>query len=74
MSKPKPIKFTRTEGGQWELWVKYCDRDFSRPSDYVPHVHSVLFEDGSIFDTVSGWRPQICTHCWGSGLAVAAAL
>lgn len=41
----KPIKFTDEEGGTWRDW-------FPGPKA----VHSILFENGWVFDTNIGWR------------------
>lgn len=56
-AKPKPVFMTRTEGGPWLPF----DRDVGRES----LVHSILFEDGSVFDAVNGWREGTiyCPKC-----------
>jgi hypothetical protein len=56
MSLPQPVKYTITEGGDWFRWG----------SQKPPHrlIHSILFDDGSIFDAVTGWRPwKSCVQC-----------
>ena len=53
-AKPAPIKYTATEGGDWIEWDAGSKRS----------LHSVMFEDGSVFDSRSGWRPwSTCVHC-----------
>ncbi len=42
--KPAPIKYTKEEGGEWYPW------------EYRQKPFSVMFEDGSIFDPIAGWR------------------
>ena len=52
---PKPVKFERKEGEAWEDWPE-------RGARY--EVHAILFEDGTVFDTVNGWRKfKSCPHC-----------
>lgn len=46
---PKPTHFTQTEG---DRWVKWDDVSVLRQS-----FHAVKFEDGSVFDVRTGWRP-----------------
>lgn len=52
-SKPSPIMFTEEEGGLWRRWNNQA-KDF----------HTVVFEDGTVFDSHVGWRPRkLCPHC-----------
>jgi hypothetical protein len=60
MNKPNPVKFTSIEGGEWMDWEYWHKGDRIR----VDRVHAVLFEDGSVFDALSGWRTmQYCPRC-----------
>lgn len=45
----KPIKFTREQGGTWLPW---------KPNMSGVTVFATMFEDGMIFDPISGWRPS----------------
>lgn len=49
--KPEAIAFTTHEGGLWKAF---------RPGELQPPnvCHSILFEDGYIWDMVNGWRPE----------------
>ena len=47
MTKPAALEVTTKEGGDW---VKF---DGQRGA-----VHSIKFDDGSIWDTVNGWRSK----------------
>lgn len=51
--KPKPIAYTTHEGGGWLTWNDNLD------CKERPHVHAIKFNDGSIFDSVNGWRPDV---------------
>lgn len=42
--KPKTIAVSETEGGEW------------RPFPSGSTIHAIKFDDGSIWDAVSGWR------------------
>lgn len=54
MMRLAPVKYTIEEGGQWYAWVY---RPPQRP-------FAIMFEDGSIFDPIVGWRePHYCSHC-----------
>lgn len=53
--KPKPVKYTMSDGGIWRDWDK---RDPESPG----RVHSIKFDDGSIFDIDTGWRPVVTVH------------
>lgn len=46
---PKATHFTTFEGGIWYAWV-----ELTMPLRGI--VHSVKFEDGSIWDSLIGWR------------------
>jgi hypothetical protein len=56
--KPEPVKYTSDEGGEWHEW-RY---------QYVPQTsfHAVMFEDGSVFDAINGWRKQRYCPCCGA--------
>ena len=41
-----------TEGGEWIAWVN------GYPKVSPATVHAIKFEDGSIWDTANGWRPE----------------
>ena len=50
-----PVKYTREQGGPWMVWTKGMDGG---------SAHSILFEDGTIFDLYNGWRNTIkCPNC-----------
>lgn len=56
---PQPTHYTAHEGGVW-IEFKYW-----KPGGMGHHpppnhnlMHSIKFSDGSIFDTVNGWRPR----------------
>ncbi len=52
--RPEPIEISATEGEAFVPFVKAIDRKSWR---YNPAaVHAIKFSDGSIFDTVNGWR------------------
>lgn len=51
--KPKPVKFTQHEGTPWRLWE---DREEFRDVDRQVRFHSIMFEDGTVFDMLNGWR------------------
>jgi hypothetical protein len=52
-TRPEPIEFTTREGGSWMNW----DMGHVPGALPPPVIHAVKFSDGSIFDTVNGWRP-----------------
>ncbi len=53
MSKrPKPIALSPSEGAFWEPWKKW---GLSKEHN-VGSAHAILFEDGTVFDTINGWR------------------
>jgi hypothetical protein len=56
MTKPEPVKFCVVEGGNWVAWE---DRKFLDGARHAPglQAHSIVFDDGSVFDLVNGWRP-----------------
>lgn len=56
MEKPKPVRYTTYEGGEWLQWKDWDDVGKRPP--YPAVAHSVEFSDGSIFDMVNGWRRQ----------------
>ena len=47
--KPKPIKYTQEQGGEWLTWG-YLKEHY--------HTHSIMFDDGSVFDITIGWRKK----------------
>lgn len=55
MNLPNPIKYTVEEGGSWIDWQSH--------RHYL--AHAIMFEDGSVFDMVNGWRKNMnyCIHC-----------
>ncbi len=52
MNKPKTLAYTTHEGGHWIE----C-----KSAPIGPAFHSILFEDGRVWDTVFGWRPRAKT-------------
>lgn len=55
MAQPKPIAFTKVEGGEW---IEFNNSIYGRN----PPANAIKFEDGSIFDMVNGWRENTCDH------------
>jgi hypothetical protein len=60
--KPQPIWYTTVEGGEWLPWTKnWEDRRAGHPG---ARIHSIMLEDGSVFDALNGWRnPVWCPDC-----------
>jgi hypothetical protein len=55
---PKTIAVTKDEFGEWLSFDKL------RPSS----VHSILFDNGCVWDVKNGWREmRLCPHCKGAG-------
>ena len=59
---PKPIKFTKEEGGDWFEW---------EPIERMPGTggrtaHAIMFDDGSVLDLLNGWRPWLYCPCCGN--------
>jgi hypothetical protein len=52
---PKPIAYTTKEGGDWQRWRDWV---YVGAPPNPPLVHSVMFEDGTMFDTFNGWRAE----------------
>lgn len=51
-TRPRTVAITREEGGRWipfEIWETGRECGL---------VHSIKFEDGSIWDAINGWRPE----------------
>jgi hypothetical protein len=48
--KPKPTHYSRVEGGDRIPWTEFLT--FSSRGN----VHTIWFDDGSVFDMVNGWR------------------
>ena len=66
-NKPKPVWVTIEEGGDYIPWPEWQlqnnEMRIGMPRDIGSHgyynhfrIHSVGFEDGSVFDNVIGWR------------------
>jgi len=53
IEKPKTVAIALVEGGAWIPWAKRVVG-----SRVISFVHAIKFEDGSIWDTVNGWRPS----------------
>jgi hypothetical protein len=53
----KTFAVTRKEGGEWEQFV-VAKRPLP-PDREGWKVHSILFEDGSMWDASNGWRPTV---------------
>lgn len=51
--KPQPIEYTIHEAGRWLRWEYWKPGSPERNADTF---HAVRFADGSIFDTINGWR------------------
>ncbi len=60
--KPKTEFVTRVEGGEWIPFEEFTE---IRPRRrYDNWVHSIKFEDGSIWDAVNGWRREKPRYCY----------
>ncbi len=60
--KPKTEFVTRVEGGEWIPFEEFTE---IRPRRrYDNWVHSIKFEDGSIWDAVNGWRQKKPRYCY----------
>lgn len=51
-SRLRAVAVTMVEDGLWIRWERYDVPARTRI------VHAILFEDGSIWDAVNGWREQ----------------
>lgn len=65
ITPPKPVAFTKKEGGDWFSWIEWnYEAPQNSSAQQVPFarplIHAVLFEDRWIFDSVNGWRDR-CT-------------
>ena len=64
LMRPKTIAVTQVEGGAFQSFDSFNHDLRGREKT----VHSILFEDGCVWDAVSGWRDsRVCTHCFGNG-------
>jgi hypothetical protein len=65
--KYQPVKYLADEGEVWVDWdPKIQDDGIWRTSPYRPNkLHAIMFEDGSVFDMVNGWRKNMkyCICC-----------
>lgn len=52
---PLPTWYSRKEGEAKEPWDTSYGFDNKGPGGAV---HAIWFSDGSVFDTVTGWRPK----------------
>ncbi len=50
---PRTIAVTAEEGGEWIPFERVDEEGYSNTPR---EVHSIKFEDGRIWDAVSGWR------------------
>lgn len=53
--KPKTFAITYGEG---EDWVPFVHANTAGMREHRSKIHAAMFEDGSIWDAVGGWRPQ----------------
>lgn len=60
--RPQAIAVTFYEGGEWREFPVTRVRD--------PSVHSILFDDGSMWDAHNGWRSKRFTFPSGQALPV----
>lgn len=57
--KPEATHVTTREGGEWIEFFSLTRRDKLNLEPINPTtVHSIRFEDGSVWDTVNGWRSK----------------
>lgn len=52
----KPTRFTTEEGGTWVQWENRHEVSRWYAGGRTLAVHSIEFDDGSVFDVVNGWR------------------
>jgi hypothetical protein len=52
--RPKAILVTHREGGEW---LAFPSKRYSHDRSEGILVHSITFDDGSIWDACNGWRP-----------------
>jgi hypothetical protein len=57
MTQPQPVKFAVVEGGQWVNWADRKSLPEARKRPGL-QLHCIVFDDGSVFDMVNGWRPS----------------
>lgn len=50
MNRPQTVAVTAEEGGEWVPFVPWHTG--------IITVHSIRFDDGSIWDALNGWRPE----------------
>lgn len=51
---PVPTLYTIREGGDWFAWpMRHTVGGMER------RIHAIKFADGSILDTLNGWRPSV---------------
>lgn len=52
---PKPVSICYRFGGGWYTWERHLTRQYSKGDN--DRFYAVQFDDGSIFDTLEGWKP-----------------
>ena len=52
----KAVEVTRQEGGEW---LPFENGNYSFAPGCGGAVHSIKFDNGMIWDTVSGWRRDV---------------
>lgn len=55
----QPIAVTDREGGVWIPWERWSKQDWPKVDTLI---HSIMFDDGSIFDAINGWRQPSKYH------------
>ena len=64
LMRPKTVSVCEEEAGSWESLGSFNARRCGQPKS----VHAILFEDGTVWDAVNGWRDtRLCVHCNGNG-------
>lgn len=54
--KPQPVAYTSHEGGVWQAWKQFTPGSAEWRDPERGRIHSIKFDDGSVFDAVNGWR------------------
>jgi hypothetical protein len=61
MPRTETIAITREQGGDW-IHFAWNQDDEDGPHGRGGNIHSILFADGSIWDSVNGWREEVETR------------
>jgi hypothetical protein len=50
--RPKPAFYVAFEGGKYHPWGDWHEQ----VRDTHGLIHAIIFDDGSVFDAINGWR------------------